>query len=989
MLKLIIKFDNDVLNEIDNYSISDTVICEPECCASFLKQPNCYLKILSQNIRSLNANFDGLNVLLQRLQFECDIIVLSECWMSCVRNLPVLDGYLSMSTSSHYNQNDGVVVFVKNNIRASLEEPIMEEANCLIIKVNGDVAVVAIYRPFCFKTINNFLTSLQKIINGLSSYKNIILVGDININIATDSSDRFLSDYLDFLSLNGLIPAFNTATRANSCLDHVILKTKLQVNTFIVESIITDHAPILCCAELKNVNNNSQKKEIVKLDFEAIRLACEHLDFTQIFEATNPNAAMDIFISKISYIMHINTKVLNVTNRFRILKPWMTVGLLRCTRVRDRMHKKLKQNPENVILEITFKRYRNFYNKIINKLKREYEKKLLRAAGNNNKSIWKAINNITNRNVKKDNSLDLLSLQSTPHLSVNAVNHFFSTIGENLSNKITPLAESSHFSKVVQCDSSLCGNSLVLLDTDEDEIESLIIGLKSNCAAGDDGITSDILKLIKNYVVAPLTFIFNMCLKMGVFPDSLKRSIVRPIFKGGDRSRVTNYRPISILTSLSKLFEKIINKRLTNYLEKFNLLSNQQFGFRSGKSTEDALNNFTEHLVKTIDNKKKCLTIFLDLAKAFDTVSIPTLVNKLHQLGIRGLQLKLLQDYLSRRTQIVKIGNYTSDSLPVTHGVPQGSILGPTMFLVYINDLTLLNIKNCKIITYADDTTLTFHGDTWREAFQKAQDGFGTVMKWLAHNYLSLNTDKTKYIAFQIRTTCKTLHLTHQITSHTCHTESGNCSCPTLSAVDSIKYLGLTFDKNLNFNKHVISVSNRIRKLIYVFKQIRHAANPDVVKMIYYSLCQSVITYCITCWGGAAKTYNLTAERAQRALLKVCCFKPRYYSTTELYRDCEVLTVRKLFVLALIMRQHSRIKLNALTERESTSRRRFNVFKSASCRTSFAQKFTMFLGPRMFNIANKQLQIVSMSKSECKQKVTNWLLNLTYDETEKLFNIPV
>lgn len=222
--------------------------------------------------------------------------------------------------------------------------------------------------------------------------------------------------------------------------------------------------------------------------------------------------------------------------------------------------------------------------------------------------------------------------------------------------------------------------SFVLESTDEDEIEQVIISLKTNCSVGWDGISNALLKQNRKELIAPLTHIGSKCLELGIFPKDLKLSQAIPIHKGGDKDQVHNYRPIAILPALSKILEKIINLRLVSYLESNKILSQQQFGFRCGKSTDDAVNELVEHISLNLDKGNKCVTIYLDLAKAFDSISVPLLIKKLEKIGITGKPLDLFIDYLTDREQAVRIGSHISATVPITYGVPQGSILGPTLF---------------------------------------------------------------------------------------------------------------------------------------------------------------------------------------------------------------------------------------------------------------------------------------------------------------------
>ncbi|CAH2236938.1 jg23386 [Pararge aegeria aegeria] len=260
-------------------------------------------------------------------------------------------------------------------------------------------------------------------------------------------------------------------------------------------------------------------------------------------------------------------------------------------------------------------------------------------------------------------------------------------------------------------------NSFVLLNTDIFEVTSIINSLKNTNSIGFDGISIKILKQNKETIASLLVHICNLSFNSGTFPNIFKKSIVTPVYKQGDKNIISNYRPISILPAMSKILERIINKQLVKYLESNNLLANNQYGFRKQRSATDAVFDLVDGVVRHIDDGEKCLAIFLDLAKAFDTVSIPILIQKLEQLGIRGLQLQLLKSYLSNRHQSVKIGNVISRALPINHGVPQGSILAPTLFLIYINELCKLNIANGKIMSFADDTVLMIWGRSWEVVF--------------------------------------------------------------------------------------------------------------------------------------------------------------------------------------------------------------------------------------------------------------------------------
>lgn len=973
--------DSNIINlieSVDSILVSKALACDVDSCHLNIPPSSDYLSIIAQNIRSINANFSGFEVLLSRLKINCDILVLTECWLSKAPIVPTLPGYTSFTTQQNHLQNDGVVVYTKDTLSVSAYEPVFHDGNCLVINLpNNDTSIVCIYRSPSYKNTDRFYESLDNILHKLSSVKNVMVTGDINVAINADKLDTSSEKYLNLTAYHGFLPAHTFITRdlSGTCLDHVLLKTKKPSITLVPQSTLTDHKCVIVYWSLK-MENNSKTFMQTKINYEGIRKEICNIDTNIIYKQKDPNISLTFLINTISTAIKNNSETKMLPRRQRIIKPWITPGLLRCIRHRDNLHKKSNRFPNNEILKITYKRYRNFCNGLIKRLKRKFDKEQISNAGNDSKKLWHAIKSITSTSKIYKHSNELLSSDSSPQTEVNKVNEYFVNVGKSLAQSIPQNNKSDPCNHI-----PLNSKSFFMAETDELEVDHIIRDLKSVCATGIDKISNKILKDHKDYLVPLLTFIFNQCLQMGTFPTALKISNVHPIHKSGDRNRVSNYRPISILPSLSKILEKIINNRLVLFLENNNLLSPNQFGFRRNKSTEDAVMNLTNSIATNLDKSKKCVSIFLDLAKAFDTVSVPLLLRKLERLGVRGVQLDLFRDYLSNRFQCVSIGEHTSSTLPVHYGVPQGSILGPTLFLVYINDLLQLNIPQGKAISYADDTALVFAADSWELTFEAAQHGCNIVRDWLSQNLLSLNVDKTKYVTFSIRSSGQpkedlSLHFHHCATPNL-----RNCMCLPLQRVPTIKYLGVLIDSNLSFKPHIDLLSGRIRKLIYVFKTLRHILEPITLKQVYLALCQSIISYCISAWGGAPKSYLKTAEVAQRAILKVCTFRPFLYPTTLLYNFCEVLTVRQLFLLSILRKQHNAVIFNPTIKNR---RRKHNICKTERFRTTYIRRFFSFLGPFMYNKVNKIKFIHHLNYCSFKKEVTKLLLSLTYNDTEDL-----
>lgn len=979
----------DLVQDIDFTDFHESFASDPYHCSSLIQKPSSNLKIFLQNIRSINCdyNFSGLLAILSQTNLDTDILILTECRLSSQPMVPYLDGYQSYSSNkTNVLQNDGVVFYVKNNITNTIiEEPEFADANCLILKIGKDTAIVAIYRSPSYKNTANFLTSLGRILGELTSYKNVLVIGDINIDIKKGNEDRNSPEYLTLAAYLGYFPTHLLPTRYENCLDHILAKTVLPVKTVVLNTSLTDHRTLLICLQ-QGINRSYAISTQKKLNEKAVSRNLENLDMSPFYNCLDPNTIAKYLTSSLSQIIETNTQITFLSRRKKIIKPWITPGLLRCIRNRDKLHQTMNRFPNNVTHKTTYYRYRNFCNSLLRKLKRQYEMIQIQNAGQDKKRLWQVIKNIANMANTKSPAIELIANSSQALQSANSANSFFVNIGKTLAKNIIMQPNDLNTNASNQTHTSQL-HSFALLPTDETEVKSIIMTLRNGCATGIDNISCSFIKKYMKYLTPHLTYLFNLCLSTGIFPKVFKTALIKPIHKNGDKSCVNNYRPIAILPSLSKILERIIYKRLVLYLESNNLLATAQYGFRSSRSTSDAVNQLTDYIIRQMDSQKKCLAIFLDLAKAFDTVNIPILLSKLENLGIRGQQLTLFKDYLSDRTQRVQIDRIISDELPIEYGVPQGSILGPVLFLVYINDLLLSPLSNgSRIISYADDTALLFSANNWDDVFSQSQSGFNYVMNWLRVNALTLNTEKTQYMTFSYNSSTQPTDGELSISAHiwSCLNHAA-CNCPKLKSTSTITYLGVIIDRHLKFNSHVEALTSRVRKLIYVFKNLRHVANSALLKSVYLSLCQSLLMYCITSWGGTHKTTMIDLERAQRAILKVSTFRPFRYPTRQLLAECDVLSVRQLFILQTIIQKHSQTPYDS--SHQKRHRRADIVCRSELFHTEHTHRFFCFLGPYLYNNLNLHLQIYPMTKIKCKIAVQTWLKSKTYEETEELLTV--
>ena len=419
-----------------------------------------------------------------------------------------------------------------------------------------------------------------------------------------------------------------------------------------------------------------------------------------------------------------------------------------------------------------------------------------------------------------------------------------------------------------------------------DTIMQLISKLKSKDTKGHDLISNNLLKAIKHEIVKPLTFIINQSLKTGTFPDRLKVARVRPLFKKGDNQLITNYRPISILPSLSKIFEKVMHMQLTYYLESNSLMATTQYGYRSGHSTELASLELVDRIYGHLENNDIPCAVFCDLSKAFDCLSHPILLGKLEYYGIRGIPLQLIKSYLQNRTQFVQINSTMSTTTSINIGIPQGSVLGPLFFNICIND-----IKNCTnkfdIVSYADDTTLISTIDSFTSPNTNISDNINSelenVNKWLAAQKLCLNVLKTKYMMFH----------TPQKRIPELHLSINNID---IEKVDSFNFLGLVLDTHLKWNFHVRKVANKLTHINWILSKLKHIFPQKILKTIYSSLIESHINYCLVLWG---TNYDRIFKLQKKAVRTISLAHYKSH-TSPLFKSLGILNIKDMYNIGLL-----------------------------------------------------------------------------------------
>jgi hypothetical protein len=426
----------------------------------------------------------------------------------------------------------------------------------------------------------------------------------------------------------------------------------------------------------------------------------------------------------------------------------------------------------------------------------------------------------------------------------------------------------------------------------------------------------------------------------------MKVARVDPLFKSGKDTIISNYRPVSILPVFSKLFERLMYDRLMNFSTANNLLYKYQFGFRCNYSTSMALVTLVDKIMSAIDNGNMVVGVFLDFQKAFDTVNHNILLNKLYKYGIRGVAFNWLKDYLSNRYQYVTFDNHDSQKKLIKCGVPQGSILGPLLFLLYINDITNVSDTIFPII-FADDTNIFLTGKNIDEIILNMNYELQNIVKWLNANKLSLNVGKTQYMIFRSQKT--------KISSSSELLINGT----SLDYVESSKFLGVHIDSCFTWNRNIQSVRSKVSRGIGILNKAKHALNTATLITLYYSFIYPYLSYCIEVWGKAANTYTMKLLVLQKRVVRKIKSAPFRSESAPLFRELGLLNLKQLYKFQIIIFMFKFVKgmlpnifNDIFTKRLTTASRvtrQLNNLNIPRCHTSAFQRTVCYQGPSEWN----------------------------------------
>ena len=877
-----------------------------------------YFSYLHLNISSISKHFESFHNFLESLEHHFNVLAISESRILRTFSQPCynIEGYHCYSTPTE-SQAGGTMLFLSNtlstNRRTDLEKLVYKSKllESTLAEINipkqSNVVIGSIYKHPSYNIFDFDMQHIQPLIDKISKEKKtIILLGDFNINLLNTSHNENISNFLDTLGNHLILPQITLPTRitpdTKTLIDN-IFTSPIKFETFSgnLTTGISDHLPQFLLIKKSFKYKNSKNifvRDWKNFDEENFLLDFLASDWDTILALENkdPNFSFDSFFKQLSGLLNRYVPTRKLTHKEIELKqkPWLTVGIRKSIYKRDKLLKQSIKAKDEISKTNLFKQYKIYRNNIVNLIrisKQNFFKNYFIENSNNSRKIWQGINDFLLRNKNKNNNNITLNFRnenvSDPLEVANIFNNFFSSIADDIRSTIPPV-----FNNFKQYLKEPILNSFFLERVSISEVSRTINSLSPSKASGPNSIPPNILSLLNIDISNILSKIINLSFETGIFPSSLKLVKVIPVYKNkGSNTNFNNYRPISLLSNIDKIFEKLVHSRVVSFLDKFDLIFHKQFGFRKKHSTSHTLISLTEEIRKALDAGQFSCGVFIDLQKAFDTVDHSVLLEKLKYYGIRGIENNWFKSYLSNRNQFVFVSGEKSDIKIIKHGVPQGSVLGPLLFILYINDLKSA-IRNCNTFLFADDTCLLNSNTKLKTIEKNLNYDLKMLYKWLCASKISLNITKTEVVLF------------HHDNKTIDHELKLKLNGKHLSLSENVKYLGITINHNLSFSQHQDSLSIKLRHANGALSKIRHVASKSVLRSVFNSLFMSHLSYGCQTW---AQNINLNTNRIyklQKSATRILTFSDFQTHSDPLFRQLNILKISEIVKLRNLILIH-------------------------------------------------------------------------------------
>lgn len=931
------------------------------------------------NIQSMLNKYNELEVLVSDTQ--ADALCLTETWLTTdatnTANIPDYELIANYCRDEHIH--GGTAIYVKNGIKAKKlsfvaqysVEMHLECCGVLLYQNDGyKTVLLSIYRPPA-GDIEMLLTNLSTILVEVTKLSSrVVICGDLNIDsLKATAHSKLLDDLLksfdmtDYCNEPTRIAVDKNQRKTETSIDYMVTNLPHHLlECKIFEPHLSDHtAQIL-------IISTEQLEETPKKQHRTIKKRCitdnniANLKYRLAQEtwneanSENVDEAFEGFLNTFLWLYNITCPEYDITIKTeKINKKWVSDEIRTSSRnLKDMYHLTKTQNSEE--LNELYKDRKKAHRKLINETKKTFNANLIQNADNKPKQIWKIVRDELGQSKQKNQIIiknedgELIKPEDIPETFGN----YFSTIAQK---KLT-----DHFDDKISESCTTLPNSsqsMSYIPITAQDVIKIIKNLPNKKSCGSDGVLIKVIKGVCEVIAAPLAAIINKSIQCGVFPNCLKLAIVIPIFKKGDETSIENYRPISLLSIFSKIFERVMYNNIVSFTNKYQLVSDTQHGFREKRSTETASFHFIEYVHKQLDQNKYVAGLFFDLSRAFDTIDIKFVEQKLYCIGIRSNLLEWIISFLSNRKQCVRINNNISSQYNIDIGAAQGSVLAPLIFILYINDLKLSGF----MINFADDTSVIASAAT-REQLELSIETIKYEMnEWCFANRLILNADKTIYVHFYRSIPVLPLD--------------------TLS--DHVKFLGTYINSNLSWANQINYASKKLNTAYFALLKLKLKVPHQTLVDMYYAMVYPHISYNIVLWGQASDIKRVFI--IQKRILRLIFDLKRIESCRNTFKKYKILTLYSIFIYkcALFVYNHkNNFKTNKDTNIHYSTRGASNLSTPAH-NTKKYEKSPYYSCLKVFNNLPATIKIIP-ELNKYKRELKKYLIEHCYYDSNEYFN---
>lgn len=932
------------------------------------------ISIIHQNVQSLGNKIDRLQYTLQSHP-SCSFLCITEHWKSenQLKLLKLQKFKLVSAICRKEGSHGGAAVYAHENLKAVPRKPlnglsVIGSFECAVAECsayNESIIITSIYRPPA-GDMQVFLNSLETLLTNLSTEnKTLLIAGDFNIEMVNENKNK--SDLLSLLESFDLNPTITDYTRitsnCQSCLDNIFTNLDINWKSEILDTHISDHTAQKLTFQVKNNNVQKNCKYSRSFNTNAIqhfKQKLENQEWKAVFEVEeiNVDEKWETFMDEFLLLFNESFPLKHLANSKKNFKY---------------NNKELNAIKNKLDILLVLCRYNEHYTTLYNATKREYDNMLgicrsqdfqnrIQKSENKSKTMWNICNEILGK--KKETNCNL---NGKPVDIAENLNKYFAHTVKDTQVTVNQYTEPNNIQYNIQ--------SMYLTPTSPDEINEISKSLKSKYSAGDDNIPIIIIKECINQVKAVLSHLINCSFKHGIFPRQLKLAVITPLFKGGDPQNMNNYRPISLLPSFSKFFEIAISNRVIHFINNCNLISESQHGYLRGRSTLTAIYQFTQSILKLLEDNKLALGIFLDLSKAYDCIDADYLIKKMNNYGIRGNALRWFQSYLSDRQQRVKIlknGNVIKSSIIANEiGIAQGSVAGPLAFIIFLNDLSsVVTDETNRIINYADDTNLiTGHTDI-PQLINNGNVLFRQAKKWFEHNKLVINEQKTNVVLFSTSRTRKEKPTKIKLDG------------VDIDLVSHTKFLGVTLDQFLNWAPHITELSSHLNSICYAVRISGRYLDTNTLKIIYHANFESLMRYAIIFWGISSSVKNVFV--IQKRTIRIIFGMEFRESCRGIFRTNKILTIYALYLYECLIFLFKNRQLFTGYNTNTTYNTRTQDLNYPIHRLSLTEKSPSYMCLKIYNRLPNHIKNID-NLQRFKTTIKNMLIELEPYELDDYF----